>query len=32
MLSLKTDDEYGVSRIAGTLSKMVKDPTVLHHP
>jgi hypothetical protein len=32
MLSLKTDDEYRVSWIAGALRKMVKNPTILHHP
>jgi hypothetical protein len=32
VLSLKTDDQYRVPRIAGTLSEVVKNPTILHHP
>jgi hypothetical protein len=32
VLGLKTDDEYCISRIAGTLGKMVKNPAILHHP
>ena len=31
MLGLEADDEYRVSRIAGTLGKMVKNPAILHH-
>src|ERR1700694_190978 len=32
VFSLKTDDEYRVPRIAGSLSEVVKNPTILHHP
>jgi hypothetical protein len=32
VLSLKTDDEYRISRIAGALGEMVKNPAILHHP
>jgi hypothetical protein len=31
VLGLKTDDEYRVSGVAGTLGKMVKNPAVFHH-
>ena len=32
MLSLKTDNQYRVPRIAGSLSEVVKDPAIFHHP
>jgi hypothetical protein len=32
VLGLKADDEYRVSRIAGALSEMVKNPAIFHHP